>query len=1150
MTNLTIRIGGTVGGLTSTGKHYLGMLMAVLAIAPCATRSLLAQTTVVLHGRAVDSAGIGVNSVVVVRSASDNAVEIGRAVGAADGSFQVTLPKLPTRVVVEASTSTGLVGRIEIDSLGVIGSSDRPIIIHLRRPQALAPIQVRAHFQRRPSVFGFFEGEPSTRLESAGPATTDWFDPFSAGGVGALLRSSPDLLVTADGGGSVMGAPSSSNQVQIGGVQVPSGLVSGQLNGNIAVSPWDVTIGGAAGATVNLFQGPAGGYRTSYITLRSGVGGVPGWIGSGGQAAGVSVPALVSGGATGPLGRFGYRANVFLKRDVTGLPRWDRTFDDLQRGVLDSLSAVLGAPTIRANERNVQGGVIGRLDLFPFDNKRVLALTSALTRSTRSGGARNGYLTGSVGSDFVEDVALLQLESTRVLGERVLWTSLLSTSWTESDVDQVSSAPTIIVTDPTQNVFIAGGSSPQPTSSVIAAEARSTASWYSVDNSARYVAQLQTRLERAHIGTKAPHGTFTTASIDALRNGQAISLIRESGSAAATANSIILAPAASARFDLGKTGSLLLGVRADAWATSGVATSGAMRYVDVSPRVALLRRLGARTANRGPVATLRVGAGRFTDWPSVGQWSDAWRGSGATRELCAGANVPAIVLTDEAPACAGGGTIQVIGRPIAGSELRPTAANRADVSVAIAEIAPGVRAEFGGALAQNSRMSARLSPLANAPVLDRLVGEGSRALLVHEATITSDGIVPVAPIPSGISDATRLVSDARSTAVQWRVRLATQDPFARTKLSVAYTLTAGRERSLTIASPTRPPTFVSGPLAAGGRHSLAFSVSEWIGDAEVRFAGMARSGMRFTPLADRDLNGDGRVNDAAFVPQAESEIWASLVSPNGRSCVRAAAGRIAGVSSCAGPWTVSSLLLASIPGVHFGLRFGSSVDVQISNPLGAVVRTNGQRVTFGDGAAVDPILVHVTGFDSTAHRFRGEPLRGFGAPIGLSSGISDPVRLAVSVRIPLGTSVTSQRADAALRAMQRDTSARGRQGAALQYLGDLPPFPILVLQSGEGIQLTAAQRGTLQALAGRWQSSAARIVTNAVTNNGPTADASTPRERLVRARATFLVEAAAIAREIRQLLSADQIDLLPEGVQRLLNPRFLHFLVGQDAATF
>lgn len=92
-----------------------------------------------------------------------------------------------------------------------------------------------------------------------------------------------------------------------------------------------------------------------------------------------------------------------------------------------------------------------------------------------------------------------------------------------------------------------------------------------------------------------------------------------------------------------------------------------------------------------------------------------------------------------------------------------------------------------------------------------------------------------------------------------------------------------------------------------------------------------------------------------------------------------------------------------------------------------------------------------------------------------------------------------------------------------------------MLQSGEGILLTADQRRGLQVLGGRWQASAARIVVSAFTNTDSRGGVSSAQQRLVEASAIFLAEVAAIVAEIRQLLSADQIELLPDGVQRMLN---------------
>ena len=1017
---------------------------------------------------------------------------------------------------------------------------------------ALAPVQVRARYQKRPSVYNFFEGEPSSRSDAVG-VVTEWLDPLSLGDASALLRASPDLLATPGGGASLMGAPASANQVEIGGVRVPPGLVTGLLGGSITLSQWDVTTGGAAGATVNLYAVPSSRYRKSYVTLRSGAGGVPTWTGAAGQPTGVSVPMQLNASTTGPAGKLAYRMSAFLASDVTGLARWDRALGTDQRAVLDSVASALGTPSIRSSERNTRAGVIGRLDLDPYNDKHVLALTSALSRSSHSGGRRGGFITGSLGADAIEDVGLLQLESTNIVRERVMWTSLLSVSVTSDAMRRAAAAPTIIVTDTSLgNILFTGGAAPQATNSVFASEARSTGTWYSRDNNTRYVAQLQARLERGHVNVRGPHSTFVVSSVSALAAGNATSLERESGAAAASATSFVFAPAIAARHDIGRNASLLLGVRADAWSASNILRTGELRYVDVSPRASYLWRLGTRSANRGAIATLRVGAGRFTTWPSVQQWSDAWSGAGASVSRCAGAAVPAIDINSEAPPCLANEAIQNVGPTIAGPELRPEASNRADVSLAIAEVARGIRGEIGAAVAQNRRLAVRLSPLFDSPAVGRLAGEEGRALLVPAGVLGADGIVPTVPVPAGAPDATRLVSDAWSNAAQWRVGIATRDPFARTLWNLRYTLTTGRERSLAIASPVTGSGFTTAPLAAGGRHTIAFSVTEWIGAATLRFSGMARSGVRFTPLADRDLNGDGLLNDAAYVPQSEGGAWSSVVAPTARSCVRSAAGHIAPVNSCTGPWSVSSLLTVFIPSAGFGLPSSSQISVQISNPLALMASASG--VSFGGVSPVNPTLVHVTGFDVASQRFTGQPLAGFGRPVGPSYGASDPVQFSVSLFIPIGPSVASQRASTALRSLRSDSSSRSRAAAAMEFVGDLPPIPLVLLQSGSALQLTAEQRRGLQELGTRWQAAATRIVLTAYDATaagkapgvGSRADVSA-RERLLRARADFIAAASGICDDARQILSPDQIDLLPDGMQRMLNPRFWKFLALQDA---
>ena len=61
---------------------------------------------------------------------------------------------------------------------------------------------------------------------------------------------------------------------------------------------------------------------------------------------------------------------------------------------------------------------------------------------------------------------------------------------------------------------------------------------------------------------------------------------------------------------------------------------------------------------------------------------------------------------------------------------------------------------------------------------------------------------------------------------------------------------------------------------------------------------------------------------------------------------------------------------------------------------------------------------------------------------------------------------------------------------------------------------------------------------------------STVRMRLVRARSEFYVKTAAINAEIRDLLTPDQVDLLPDQLTMMLNPRFWRLISLEDAGDF
>src|SRR5665213_3573877 len=169
-----------------------------------------------INGRAIDSAGVGVKAVIMIQSVTGASVPLGHGMSDDSGNFHVQLAALPAKVVLEAIVSGTVAARVELDSTTVRKSNEQPIVIRVKAPHPLAPVRVQARYQKRPSVYNFMESEPSSRVESINPYTTDWFDPLSAGDVAAIFRSAPDMLITGDGSASRLGAPTSANQLEPG----------------------------------------------------------------------------------------------------------------------------------------------------------------------------------------------------------------------------------------------------------------------------------------------------------------------------------------------------------------------------------------------------------------------------------------------------------------------------------------------------------------------------------------------------------------------------------------------------------------------------------------------------------------------------------------------------------------------------------------------------------------------------------------------------------------------------------------------------------------------------------------------------------------------------------------------------------------------
>jgi len=997
-------------------------------------------------------------------------------------------------------------------------------------------VEVRAVRRRVPSLESGLP-ESTTRRET--PAY-ELLNPFAQGQLGGLLNVSPDFVITGPGQFSLLGGPASSNQLTLGGVRMPAGMVIGEQRGRVATSPWDVSVGGAAGATVAIEQTPGSRFGSTSAIVRGGASGVTG--GGAAAPAGITRPVQATLSSSGARGRFGYSTSLFSARTTVSLPRWSESLQPRTRTVLDSLGALAGTALIQADETTLQYGAITRLDLLAREEQgasrreptSAQSLTIALTGTSQDGGIRGQFAAGSAATRAQTDVGVLQFDAHRIVARRYRIANTLSATTTGMRLARRSTGPAIQVTDSAFGaVLSAGAAAPVPGSRTTAVELRSQATWFSATNVRRYLVQVQGRHEGMSVDGLDPQSSFLVASPLDLQQGRAVAMARTESAPSARATTVIVAPAASIGIDLGGRGALLFGLRADGWRAMDVIPSRVLQGVALQPRFGFQHALGRRANGRGNWATLRGGAGRFADWPTPGGWAPAWSSNGGGITTCTGAGVAAIDISEPAAVCRSDADIVSPGRLAAATTLRPVTSTRGELTLSINKLVRQLRADVGVTASRFDDVETIFSAHTDGAIRSRLGGDGGRATLVDATAIGADGVVPRAPLPAPAA-APMLASAGRREGIQYRVRLATRDPWARTQLEANYAWNDGRQRAVLIAPPFGSPGVVTAP-ASGNRHTIAASLGTWLGLAQIRATIIARSGVRFTPTADRDLNGDGVANDAAFVPAAFAASWAAQVPTSLRGCIGGAAGRLFTPNECSGPWSLGSNVFAQMPGRYLGLPRSTEVHLQISNPTSLLAGLGGTGgVNFGTSAFVDPRLTTITGYDATAQRFDAQLLRGFGRPVGLSRTITDPAAIAVSVRIPLGRSSFAKRIDSAMDLLAGDTTAVTRERAAAEVINQLPNVPEVFLAQIRAIRLSEQQRAIVDSLRVAWDEVTPRALATIAPRSGSDAVA---RAALLVARAHAVARLLEIVTRLKTVLTPGQLAQLEPSEAALLNLR-------------
>lgn len=239
-------------------------------------------------------------------------------------------------------------------------------------------------------------------------------------------------------------------------------------------------------------------------------------------------------------------------------------------------------------------------------------------------------------------------------------------------------------------------------------------------------------------------------------------------------------------------------------------------------------------------------------------------------------------------------------------------------------------------------------------------------------------------------------------------------------LWLAYTFTDTRRQFTGFTGTTEgDPRATGWEPATTGRHAVLFGATLHVPDWFRITPGLTlRSGMRYTPIVQGDVNADGlSSNDRAFVfdPRVTSDAVLSAgmsalldgASRQPARCLGAQVGRIAAPSSCTGPWTATLNAIVAVDPARIRLQNRGTVQLRVLNVLAGLdqlVHGSDRLHGWGQPAYPDPVLLQVRGFDPVARRYRYSVNRSFGDTRVYQSLFQAPFRIAIDVSLDVGPS--------------------------------------------------------------------------------------------------------------------------------------------------
>jgi hypothetical protein len=357
-----------------------------------------------------------------------------------------------------------------------------------------------------------------------------------------------------------------------------------------------------------------------------------------------------------------------------------------------------------------------------------------------------------------------------------------------------------------------------------------------------------------------------------------------------------------------------------------------------------------------------------------------------------------------------------------------------------------------------------------------------------------------------------------------------------------------------------------GPHTAEGKHQF---LVDWnnvpVADLfYITASAQVSSGALFTPMVAGDINGDGYLNDRAFVFDPSRTADTALASgmrsllangaPAAKACLLKQLQQLAGRATCQAPWVTTASLRISLNPQKVMLPKRANVFLTFTNPLAIadlIVHGNNNTQGWGQDIPPDQNLLFVRGFDPTTRQFQYAVNDRFGSTRPQQSASRSAAFVSLNVSYDIGYTrerqMLTQRLDAG-----RDRPGTKSTAQTLKAFGtsSIPNPMSMILQQSDSLNLTRKQADSLATLSTKFSRFADSVWTPAAAalETAPDHyDHGDAYHQYVVAREQTMDYLISIAPDMRGLLTAEQKRKLPTIILNYLDDRVLKFLRSSSA---